>query len=83
MNDRSLFTVDGLWERWASFEGDAIETDTIINTTAKEDIVPFYGRVAAVVPSSAPRTVPWIDIQEDNNHALGLSNHKGWADAQR
>ena len=63
LRDGAPFAFAGLWERWSvpastaltgslaeRNPGDAVETCTIITTTAKETVAPVHGRMPVILP---------------------------------
>ena len=50
MRDERLFAFAGLWDRWESPEEEAIETCTILTTTANAVLAPIHDRMPVIVP---------------------------------
>jgi putative SOS response-associated peptidase YedK len=59
-----LFSFAGLWERWHDFEGEEIESCTILTTTANEMMQPIHDRMPVILDSEGekewlnPRSAP-------------------------
>lgn len=47
--DRRPFAFAGLWERWSPPEGDAVESCTILTTTANELLAPLHERMPVIL----------------------------------
>ncbi|HEY9723039.1 MAG TPA: SOS response-associated peptidase [Oscillatoriaceae cyanobacterium] len=62
--DEEPFAFAGLWESWTPPEGPAIESFTIITTTANDLIAPIHDRMPVILPESAYATWLDTDIQE-------------------
>lgn len=73
--DGGMIAFAGLWERWTIPEkaalppsladrapGDAVETCTILTTTANETLAPVHHRMPVILP--AERFDPWLEGQE-------------------
>ena len=73
-NDGGMMALAGLWERWFVPEdvplprslaelapGDAVETCTILTTTANETLAPVHHRMPVILPSEL--FDPWLDGQ--------------------
>lgn len=60
LEDQPLFAMAGLWERWIDPRSErAVETYTIVTTTADETIAPLHDRMPVIV---APDRYPeWLD----------------------
>jgi putative SOS response-associated peptidase YedK len=60
LQDRPLFALAGLWERWIDPRSDeAVETYTIVTTAANETIAPLHDRMPVIVEPD--RYVDWLD----------------------
>ncbi|SUS08727.1 putative SOS response-associated peptidase [uncultured Defluviicoccus sp.] len=53
------FAFAGLWERWRSSEGEAIESFTIIVTAANEQVRPLHDRMPMML--DVGQFGPWLD----------------------
>ena len=71
LRDGAPFAFAGLWERWTVPQGaalagslaerspgDAVETCTILTTTANETVAPVHGRMPVIMPPDAYG--PWL-----------------------
>jgi len=59
----------GLWERWGAPEGPAVETFTILTTTANDLVAQFHDRMPVII--------------DRENHAGWLDPEASWADDLR
>jgi putative SOS response-associated peptidase YedK len=59
VKDADLFAFAGLWERWVSSEGDAVESCTIIVTEANEALSHIHDRMPVILESDDYDT--WLD----------------------
>lgn len=59
IGDGELFAFAGLWDRWVSPEGKAVETFTIITTQANEKLSRIHHRMPVILPRSAEDL--WLD----------------------
>lgn len=57
--DGGLITFAGLWEQWASPDGEPVETCTIITTRCNATLRPLHDRMPAII-APADRPV-WLD----------------------
>jgi putative SOS response-associated peptidase YedK len=57
--DEELFSFAGLWERWHDPQGEAVETCTILTTTANELMQPIHKRMPVILDASAEEQ--WLD----------------------
>ena len=75
LGDGAPFAFAGLWERWTVPQaaaltgslaerspGDAVETCTILTTTANEMVAPVHGRMPVILPREAYG--PWLAGEE-------------------
>ncbi len=68
--DGALFGFAGLWERWRNPEGQAIETCSIITTTANGVVEPMHDRMPVIL---APADYAgWMDSQTTVDDLLVL-----------
>jgi putative SOS response-associated peptidase YedK len=56
------FALAGLWERWSPREGPAVESFTIVTTSANELVAKFHERMPVILAQSD--FARWIDIRE-------------------
>jgi putative SOS response-associated peptidase YedK len=49
LHDHGLFAFAGLWERWQAAAGEAIDTCTILTTTANDLVRPFHERMPVIL----------------------------------
>lgn len=69
--DREVFGFAGLWARWIDREsGEAIESATIITTSANGLIAPVHERMPAILGDQAEED--WLDPAVTPKHALSL-----------
>jgi putative SOS response-associated peptidase YedK len=68
MQDRSMFSFAGLWERWSDEGHDPIETFTIITTKPNDIVQSIHDRMPVILPES--RYDQWLDPQNQNTEAL-------------
>lgn len=61
IGDGELFAFAGLWDRWVSPEGKAVETFTIITTQANEKLSRIHHRMPVILPRSAEDL--WLDSE--------------------
>jgi putative SOS response-associated peptidase YedK len=59
LRDGRLFAFAGLWERWTSPEGAAVESCTVITTEANALVRPAHERMPAIVDPA--RYAAWLD----------------------
>ncbi len=60
LQDRPLFALAGLWERWIdSHTGEVAETYTIVTTAANETLAPLHDRMPVIV--APDRYERWLD----------------------
>lgn len=59
VGDGELFAFAGLWDRWVSPEGRAVESFTIITTRANEKLSGIHHRMPVILPRSAEDL--WLD----------------------
>ncbi|MCG3137270.1 MAG: putative SOS response-associated peptidase YedK [Phycisphaerae bacterium] len=59
--DRRLFTIAGLYDRWASPEGETIWSVTLLTTTPNELIAPLHNRMPVIIPQ--PKQTHWLNPQ--------------------
>jgi putative SOS response-associated peptidase YedK len=59
LRDGLLFAFAGLWERWMSPDGPAVQTCTILTTTSNELIRPLHERMPVIL--DPPRYHAWLD----------------------
>lgn len=63
--DHRPFAFAGLWDRWASADGEALESCTILTTHANEALRPLHDRMPVIVDPVHydtwldPNTIPW------------------------
>jgi SOS response associated peptidase (SRAP) len=71
VSNGSLFAFAGLWDRWQGPDGDAVESCTILTTTANSLVAPAHDRMPAILaPDHYDR---WLDpAMRDAATALGL-----------
>ena len=62
--DDRPFAFAGLWESWEGPDHTAIDSCTIITTTASELIRPLHDRMPVILPPSA--YVAWLDTSMEN-----------------
>jgi putative SOS response-associated peptidase YedK len=67
LRDGRLFAFAGLWERWAPPGGAAVESCTVLTTTANELVLPLHERMPVVLAPA--RYEAWLDPK---NADLGL-----------
>ena len=51
--DDAPFAIAGLWERWKSPQGDAVESCTLITTAANETLGPIHDRMPVILAPDA------------------------------
>jgi putative SOS response-associated peptidase YedK len=68
MADGGLMACAGLWERWQSPEGEAIDTATMITTDADATMAKFHHRMPAVLPEAD--WPAWLGEEEASEEAL-------------
>ncbi len=51
--DDAPFAIAGLWERWKSPQGDAVESCTLITTEANETLEPIHDRMPVILAPDA------------------------------
>jgi putative SOS response-associated peptidase YedK len=61
MRTRAPFAMAGLWERWSSPEGRAVETCAILTTAANELVAPLHDRMPVILPREAHDV--WLDTE--------------------
>jgi putative SOS response-associated peptidase YedK len=61
MRDGRLFAFAGLWERWTSPSGIALESCSILTTAANELVRPIHDRLPAILDAS--RYSDWLDAK--------------------
>jgi putative SOS response-associated peptidase YedK len=59
LRDERLFAFAGLWERWLSPEGPAVQTFTILTTSANELVRPLHERMPVILDPA--RYQDWLD----------------------
>jgi putative SOS response-associated peptidase YedK len=59
LRDGRLFAFAGLWERWLSPEGPAIQTCTILTTSANQIVRPLHERMPVILDPT--RYLDWLD----------------------
>lgn len=59
MRDGRLFAFAGLWDRWESPDGGAVETCTILTTSANAVLAPIHDRMPVIVPPTGYAL--WLD----------------------
>ncbi|MEW6720303.1 MAG: SOS response-associated peptidase [Thermodesulfobacteriota bacterium] len=52
MRDERLFAFAGMWDRWRSAAGDAVETCAILTTAANGVLAPIHDRMPVILPAS-------------------------------
>jgi putative SOS response-associated peptidase YedK len=57
--DRRPFAFAGLWERWKGADGDAVESCTIVTTTASELVAPVHDRMPVILDPESLEA--WLD----------------------
>jgi putative SOS response-associated peptidase YedK len=70
LRDERLFAFAGLWERWLSPEGPAIQTCTILTTSANEVVRPLHERMPVILEPA--QYFPWLDP------ATSVAEVQGW-----
>jgi putative SOS response-associated peptidase YedK len=65
--DGRLFAIAGLWERWSPPGGAAVESCTILTTTANELVLPLHERMPVILDPA--RYMAWLD---PHNSDVGL-----------
>ncbi len=70
LNDHGLFAFAGLWDRWKSPDGRAIETCSILTTTANELVRDIHDRMPVILPPDNYDL--WLDP--------GFTRREGWLD---
>ncbi|MHA1563790.1 MAG: SOS response-associated peptidase [Alphaproteobacteria bacterium] len=70
LGDRGPFAFAGLWERWNSLEGEAVETCTIITTDANPLLAPIHGRMPVILDAADYDL--WLDVAEGDGAVSGL-----------
>jgi putative SOS response-associated peptidase YedK len=68
LNDRNPFALAGLWERWESAEGEAIESCTILTTKANDILKPIHDRMPVILDSKDWDV--WLDPKFENKSEL-------------
>lgn len=69
LQDRALFGLAGLWERWTDREtGEVLTTCTIITTNANELIKPVHHRMTVILPRDDYGF--WLDTQVSDTDRL-------------
>lgn len=68
LGEGDLFALAGLWERWTR-DGTALETCTILTTTANTRLAALHDRMPVIVPREA--YARWLDPDVDDPAALG------------
>lgn len=69
--DESPFAFAGLWDRWNDPNGTAVESCTIITTTANELVAPLHDRMPVIL--APPSFDVWLDPAiEDTDHLMPL-----------
>jgi putative SOS response-associated peptidase YedK len=66
--DGQAFAFAGLWERWRSPDGQAVESCTIITTDANALVRPVHGRMPVILPRTAYAL--WLDPGTTDTAAL-------------
>jgi len=59
MRDERLFAFAGLWDRWESTDGGAVETCTILTTAANAVLAPIHERMPVILPPG--EYARWLD----------------------
>ncbi len=59
--DGAPFGFAGLWERWEDPEGPAVESCTIVTTTANDVVAPVHDRMPVIVPQGDYDV--WLDAR--------------------
>jgi putative SOS response-associated peptidase YedK len=70
VGDGEMFAFAGLWDRWIDPHGKAIESCTIITTTANSHLADIHDRMPVILPSGAYAS--WLNpVMRDSRTALG------------
>ncbi|NND05106.1 MAG: SOS response-associated peptidase [Saprospiraceae bacterium] len=70
LKDREIFAVAGLWEKWKSPMGEAVESFTVITQDASASIVHIHDRMPAILTCDAESV--WIDEGISTQDALSI-----------
>lgn len=70
MEDASVFAFAGLWDRWIDPNGMAIESFTILTTTANDLLANLHHRMPVIVRADDYRT--WLEHSPGGNDRLKL-----------
>lgn len=68
MRDGRLFAFAGLWDRWESPDGGAVETCTILTTSANAVLAPIHDRMPVILPKAMWEI--WLDPTNQNIEML-------------
>ena len=69
-NDKSIFSVAGLWDRWEGKEGEFINSFTIITVPANSKVGKLHNRMPAMLLKDEERQ--WIDMDIPHSEAKKL-----------
>lgn len=76
--EQRLFAFAGLWSRWASPDGELIDSFAIITSAASDQAAEYHDRMPLVVPANLHEK--WLDRDSDGSAALteacALSRHR-------
>lgn len=68
MDDGSAMAFAGIWETWLSPEGQAIETCSILTTSANPAVAPIHDRMPVII--SKDNFDHWLDTNNQNTDSL-------------
>ena len=70
LGDHGPFAFAGLWERWRSATGEAVESCTIITTEANPLLAPIHGRMPVILDPANYDL--WLDAANGDGAVSGL-----------
>jgi len=68
--DQELFSVAGLWEKWADEKGDILQSFTLITLPANDFMAPIHNRMPAILTKENEQN--WIDPKLSISDALSV-----------
>ncbi len=71
-NDRKLFWLGGIWNKWISSDGSEIESCCILTTSPNKLIEPIHNRCPIIIPNSIIDY--WLDSNLDLNQIKTLQS---------
>jgi len=70
VGDGAIFAFAGLWDRWRAQHGAAVDTFTILTTTANHLLEGVHDRMPVILPPE--RYDLWLDPQIQDTAVMGL-----------